>query len=39
MIGLGRIELAHQLKRLQENQPVKARKRALRSPLSRVKKD
>lgn len=38
-INRGRIELAHQLKRLQENQPVKPRRRALRSPLTRAKKD
>lgn len=38
-INRGRIELAHQLKRLQENQPVKPRKRSLRSPLNRAKKD
>jgi RNA polymerase sigma factor (sigma-70 family) len=30
-INRGRIELAHQLRRLQENQPVKARKRGARS--------
>jgi RNA polymerase sigma-70 factor (ECF subfamily) len=35
-INRGRIELAHQLKRLQENQPVKPRKRgAARNPVKR----
>ena len=31
-INRGRIELAHQLRRLQENQPVKARKRGAVRP-------